>query len=170
MRWCTWTSSIPRFTVFLNDKYQLQIGHRVTVTEVFRRVSMEEPTGQVIRKTSIFGSLLLPVFPAREASTHFPSLLPIKGNVYRLQTRTRMETPWTFIPCPLSHLFLADGEQELAHWRSIPLIWLGLATRFTLKGRRCYTEAFPSSEASWARWRSIDKKDLWDFLQASSQR
>lgn len=46
MRWCTWTSSIPRFTVFLNDKYQLEIGHRVTVTEVFRRVSMEEPTGR----------------------------------------------------------------------------------------------------------------------------
>lgn len=69
----------------------------------------------------------MPVFPAKVARADSQSPLPIKGNVHRLQTHTRLVSPCTFIPCVVSHLFLADGGQELAHLRSIQLTLNGIS-------------------------------------------
>lgn len=75
--------------VYLIDRYQLEIGRRVTG----HGWSLEagqcgRASGQVVRYSSAVGSLLMPVFPAKVACTDFQSLLLIKGNVYRLQTHT----------------------------------------------------------------------------------
>lgn len=115
---------------------------------------------QVTRWSSTVGSLLMPVFPAKVAWKDFQSLLPIRGNVYRLQTHTRLDSPCTFIPCPSSHLFLADGEQKLARLRSIQLTLNGISWPVHFKREtQLHWNIFKwQSERKRVRWTSTENR------------